>query len=85
MANRREEIKAELIESIKAEIGVDPGDIQEDTRFDSLEINSLDAFNIFGDLEDRFNVELAYEDLEKIKTMRDAIDAFEQLIDKQKD
>lgn len=84
MASRREEIKTELIQSIKNEIGIEPDDINEETRFDSLDIGSLDAFNIFGDLEDRFDVELPFEDVESINTLKDAIDTFEQIIEEQK-
>lgn len=84
MVNRREEITEVLLESIKEQMGLDNIDIQEDTRFDELEIGSLDAFNIFGDIEDRFDIELPFEELEKIDTLKDAIDAFEEFID-QKD
>ena len=82
MANRRNEIKAELLHAIQDQMKLDNTDFDEETRFDELEIGSLDAFNIFADIEERFGVELPYTELEKIKTLKDAIDAFEEFVEK---
>lgn len=85
MANRRDEIKEVLLEAIKEQMRLDSIDADEDTRFDELDIGSLDAFNIFGDIEERYGIELPYEELGKISTLKDAIDAFEQFIDQTND
>ena len=82
MGISREQIKKELISAIQSQMGIDPAALSEESRFDELNISSLDAFNIFGDIEENFDVELPYEELEGIETLKDAIDAFERFATK---
>ena len=57
-------------EIIADQLGIDTGDITEETRFkEDLEVDSLDLFEVVMAFEEEFNVEMPSEDLEGITTV----------------
>ncbi|MCI8893943.1 MAG: acyl carrier protein [Lachnospiraceae bacterium] len=57
-------------EIIADQLGIDTGDITEETRFkEDLEVDSLDLFEVVMAFEEEFNVEIPSEDLEGITTV----------------
>ncbi len=55
------------------------GDVElnEDTQFKSLDIDSFDMLEIISTLEDDFDLSFDTDDLDKIVTIGDAVDAIE--------
>ena len=66
----------EKIKKIIAEVlNVDENEITMETTFtDDLGADSLDVFQIIMGLEEEFDIEIAYEDAEKIVTVGDAVE-----------
>lgn len=70
-----EEIKALVAESL----GADVEELTEETTFtEDLNADSLDLFEMVMELEDKFGVKIATEDLENIKTIGDVKDYIEE-------
>ncbi len=69
----------EQLQKIVADkLGVDESEIKLDSSFtDDLGADSLDLFDIVQDLEEEFDVTVENEDLDKIKTIQDAINYIE--------
>lgn len=65
----------EKIRTIIAEqLGRDESDITMETSFtDDLGADSLDLFQIISELEETFDMEFPQDDLEKVKTVGDAV------------
>jgi acyl carrier protein len=56
-------------------LSVEPGQITEDAKFgDDLEADSLDLTELVMALEDRFDIEVAEDDLEDVRTVGQAVD-----------
>ena len=72
-------IMFEQLQKIVADkLGVDESEIKLDSSFtDDLGADSLDLFDIVQDLEEEFDVTVENEDLDKIKTIQDAINYIE--------
>ncbi|MDD3571073.1 MAG: acyl carrier protein, partial [Lachnospiraceae bacterium] len=66
--------KSQVIAIIAEQLGIAETEIAEDTVFSDLGADSLDLFQIISALEEEFNIEFENEDVEKIKTVGDAID-----------
>ncbi|HEY5344140.1 MAG TPA: acyl carrier protein [Solirubrobacteraceae bacterium] len=57
------------------ELDVDPGNIEETTRFkEDLEADSLDLYTLVQELEDTYGVEMSDEQAAKILTVGQAVD-----------
>ena len=56
-------------------LDADAADVTEDTTFDDLNADSFDKLELVTGLEDDFGLTLDDEVLEKIETVRDAVDA----------
>lgn len=81
MSVTREEIMAELAQLIEQELNVKADDLKPDDDLrENLNMASLDAINIFMGVEEKFDVEISYEDIESIRTVSDAVDYFEKLV-----
>ena len=66
-----ERLKKVIVE----QLGVDENEITLDSSFvDDLGADSLDVVELIMALEEEFNVEIPYEDAEKIVTVGDALD-----------
>jgi acyl carrier protein len=60
---------------IKAQLAVDEDEISPSARFiNDLGADSLDIVEMLMELEEKFNIEIADEELEKISTVGDVID-----------
>src|SRR5437868_12042220 len=71
--------REEILDAIRAhladELEVEPGRIQESTRFkEDLEADSLDLYTLVQELEDSYGVKMSDEQAAKILTVGQAID-----------
>ncbi|MCI1930475.1 MAG: acyl carrier protein [Clostridia bacterium] len=65
--------KAQIISIIADQLGISESEITEETAFADLGADSLDLFQIVSALEEEFNIEFENEEVEKMKTVGDAI------------
>lgn len=64
---------------LKDVLAVDKSEVGLDTKFvDDLGADSLDVFQIVLGIEEAFNVEITDEDVEKIVTVGDAVNAIKK-------
>ncbi|SFS00433.1 acyl carrier protein [Anaeromicropila populeti] len=69
----------ELKEVVASELGVAVEELTEDTKFvDDLGADSLDLFQLAMALEEKFEIEIPSEDLEKIMSVGDALKYIEE-------
>ncbi len=66
--------KAQVISIIAEQLGISESEITEETTFSDLGADSLDLFQIISALEEEFNIEFDSEQVEKIKTVGDAME-----------
>lgn len=70
--------KNEVFEQVKAmvveKLDLDADEVKMESSFqDDLGADSLDIMELIDDLENEFDMEIAEEDLEKIRTVGDAV------------
>jgi acyl carrier protein len=71
----RDEVMDKVRSHLAAELQVDPGRIQEGTRFrDDLDADSLDLYELVMELEDVYGVKLSEEEAARIETVGQAVD-----------
>jgi acyl carrier protein len=71
----REEILRLIQSHLADELDVDPGRIDESTRFkEDLEADSLDLYTLVQELEDSYGVRMSDEEAAKILSVGQAID-----------
>lgn len=72
-----------IFEKIKAvivnQLGVDEEEVNLETSFEDLGVDSLDLFQIIIELEEEFNIQI--EDAESIKTVEDAVNYVESKLE----
>jgi acyl carrier protein len=74
-----EKLKKEIITTIAEQLGVDANDITEEKSFiDDLNADSLDLTEMIMTLEEKFKVEIADEQAEKLKTVGNVISFIQQ-------
>jgi len=73
--------KSQVIAIIAEQLGISGTEITEDTVFADLGADSLDLFQIISALEEEFNMEFENEDVEKIKTVGDAIEYVKAVVE----
>jgi acyl carrier protein len=74
MSLDRDQVMAKVREHLSSELEVDPGRIDDATRFkDDLDADSLDLYELVMELEDRYGVSISEEQAVKIKTVGDAV------------
>jgi acyl carrier protein len=74
-----EKLKKEIIATVAEQLGVDAAEITEEKSFiDDLNADSLDLTEMIMTLEEKFNVEIADEQAEKLKTVGNVIDFIQQ-------
>ena len=71
--------KAQVIAIIAEQLGISEAEITEETSFADLGADSLDLFQIISAFEEEFNIEFENEDVEKIKTVGDAIEYIKKI------
>ena len=64
----------ERVISALVEFGEEPENVKPDSRFEDLDIDSLDLVELAQIVEDEYGVQLKGEDMEGIKTVRQAVD-----------
>ncbi|HET8821919.1 MAG TPA: phosphopantetheine-binding protein [Thermoleophilaceae bacterium] len=69
----REEIESRVFTALE-EFGAEPGAIEPDATFESLDIDSLDLVELAQIVEDEYGVQLKGEDMEGVDTVRKAVD-----------
>jgi acyl carrier protein len=71
----REQVFALIRDHLAAELEVDPGIINESTRFrEDLEADSLDLYTLVQELEDSYGVRVSDEEAAKILSVGQAVD-----------
>jgi acyl carrier protein len=69
-----EKLKKEVVATIAEQLGVDIAEVTEEKSFiEDLNADSLDLTEMIMTLEEKFNVEIADEQAEKLKTVGDVI------------
>ena len=69
------EIQAKVVSIVAEHLGVEERDIKPDSSFtEDLGADSLDLVEVVMSLEEQFDLEIADEQSEKIKTLQDAVD-----------
>ena len=69
----REQIEERVTKAL-VEFGAEPDQIAPDAEFEALDIDSLDLVELAQIVEDEYGVQLKGEDMEGIKTVRQAVD-----------
>ena len=69
----REEVEGRVFEALE-EFGAESEAIGPDADFESLDIDSLDLVELAQIVEDEYGVQLKGEDMEGVKTVRQAVD-----------
>ena len=68
-----EQVETRVVEAL-ASFGPDADQIQRDSTFEELDIDSLDLVELAQIVEDEYGVVLKGEDMKELKTVGDAID-----------
>ena len=77
MALDRPEIFEKVVDIAADVLGVDAGEVTEETTFDDLDADSLDRLQLVTAMEDEFDLEIDDDKLESINSVADAIEAIE--------
>jgi acyl carrier protein len=71
----RDEVFALIQQHLADELDIEPGRIQQDTRFkQDLEADSLDLYTLVQELEDSYGVKMSDEEAAQILTVGQAVD-----------
>jgi acyl carrier protein len=69
----REEIEGRVFKALE-EFGAEPDQINADAEFEGMDVDSLDLVELAQIVEDEYGVQLKGEDMEGVKTVRQAVD-----------
>jgi acyl carrier protein len=69
----REEIEQRVFQALE-EFGAEPDQIKADAEFEAMDVDSLDLVELAQIVEDEYGVQLKGEDMEGVKTVRQAVD-----------
>jgi len=69
-----ENVEKTVLDALPQFVDVDPSEITRDSKFEDLDVDSLDLAELSQIIEDEFGVQLKGDDVGKIKTVGDAID-----------
>jgi acyl carrier protein len=69
----REEIEQRMFKALE-EFGAEPDQIDADAEFEAMDVDSLDLVELAQIVEDDYGVQLKGEDMEGVKTVRQAVD-----------
>ena len=74
-------MKDKVVEIISNQLGIDHGDVTpEASVVDDLGADSLDVVELVMALEEEFNLEIPYEEAEKIKSVKDIFSHMENAL-----
>lgn len=71
----------EIREVICEQLGIEKEEVTLETTFDDLGADSLDLFQIVIELEEKYEIKI--EEVEKLTTIKDAVDYVETHIEKE--
>ena len=66
----------EIREVISEQLGIEKDEVKLETTFEDIGADSLDLFQIVIELEEKYGIQI--EDVEKLKTIKDAVDYVEK-------
>jgi acyl carrier protein len=69
----RDEIEGRVFQALE-EFGAQPDHINPDAEFEAMDVDSLDLVELAQIVEDEYGVQLKGEDMEGVKTVRQAVD-----------
>ena len=69
----RDQIEERVFKALE-EFGAEPDQINADAEFEAMDVDSLDLVELAQIVEDDYGVQLKGEDMEGIKTVRQAVD-----------
>jgi acyl carrier protein len=69
----REEIEQRVFKALE-EFGAEPDQIGPDAEFEKMDVDSLDLVELAQIVEDEYGVQLKGEDMEGVRTVRQAVD-----------
>jgi acyl carrier protein len=64
----------ERVISALVEFGEEPENVKADSRFEDLDIDSLDLVELAQVIEDEYSIEISDAEMEKITTVQDVVD-----------
>jgi acyl carrier protein len=64
----------ERVISALVEFGEEPENVKPDSRFEDLDIDSLDLVELAQVVEDEYSIEISDAEMEKIATVQDVVD-----------
>ncbi len=79
-----QEIYQKVRELIGEKKGLKPDDIFMTNSFEELDMDSLDSVELISELEDHFKVSIPNQELLKIKTVKEAVESLEKLVNSSK-
>ena len=69
----REQIEQRVFKALE-EFGAEPADLSPEAEFEALDVDSLDLVELAQIIEEEYGVQLKGEDMEGVKTVREAVD-----------
>ena len=76
----RQDIENSVIKLIAKQKSLNPSDITSESTPEALGVTSLEAITIVYDIEEKFDVEVPDEILDKLDTVHDIVDGVASLI-----
>lgn len=77
----RSEIFEKVADIASDVLGIEAGDVTEETTFEDLDADSLDRLQLVTAMEDEFDIEIDDEKLEAINSVSDAIEAIQSTLE----
>ena len=74
MATATKDQVTERVISALVEFGEEPENVTPDSRFEDLDIDSLDLVELAQVIEDEYGIEVTDADMDKITTVQDVVD-----------
>jgi acyl carrier protein len=74
MATATKDKITERVIAALVEFGEEPENVKPDSRFDQLDVDSLDLVELAQVLEEEYGVEVTDSDMDKIETVQDVVD-----------
>jgi acyl carrier protein len=74
MTTQTKDQVSERVISALVEFGEEPENVQPDSRFEDLDIDSLDLVELSQVIEDEYGIEITDKDMDEIATVQDVVD-----------
>ena len=74
MATTTKDQVTERVMAALVEFGEEPENVKPDSRFEDLDIDSLDLVELAQVIEDEYKIEITDAEMEKITTVQDVVD-----------